>query len=60
MEEDFGGFGVGNAARGGEKTSMKEEAEEEEEQPDEAGGKLEILDACKALGTACNWVVSGF
>ena len=22
--------------------------------------KLEILDACKALGTACNWVVSGF
>jgi len=54
MEEDLGGFGVGDACCGGEESSRKEE---EEEQPDEAGGKLEILDVCFALGRACNRVV---
>jgi len=36
VEEDFGGFGVGDAG-GEESTRKEEEASEEEERPEEAG-----------------------
>ena len=53
MEEDFGGFGFGNAAaRGGEEGPRKEELNKKKADL----RKLKIFYACFALGAACGFV----